>query len=363
MTFVKPFALAVSVVFIFSIASASQASSDLIQAMPLEFRYKTSSLPDDSMLSLDASKDMFRLSTYFESRHLVGINAQFGNGQPVFEVDQIFADEKAEQAVFLKIDLEPVNANDLDRILVDGDTYFFHSKTKHGVAYALMFSHFEADQVRQIVTDATKAIENGPVDRTVWNRFQRKLIQSLNPIPEACAGPEHGQPPVANMPRTQREASASNGVADPSVGKMANNVVNCVKGAGTGVYDATVGAAINVVRGGIKVVKSSIFAIQHPIEAWHRTQKRFHDICSMIKNINLKKSMSEGKKGFDAMPAADKVHFLCRLISSIGTDAALTIFLPMNAGRLALAIKNYYDQVKTANTVRGLVIEGKPAGK
>ena len=345
---------------VFVSMSTVHASSDLIQPMPLEFRYKNSSLPNDGILSVDASKDMFRLATYFESRNLQGINTTFGDGQSIFDVDQVFADVNAEQVVFLKIDLEPVNANDLDRVLVDGDTYFFHSKTKHGIAYALMFLHFSPDQVRQIVTDSAKAMESGPIDRTVWNRFQQKLRQSLDLIPEACAGPDHAMPSVSHGSRDPREAHTSSTILSPSVGTMARNVADCVRGAGTGVYDATVGAVVKVVHGTIKVVKSSIFAVQHPVEAWHRTQKRFQNICSMLKNMNLKKSMAEGKKKYDAMSPSDKVRFVCRLISTVGTDAALTIFLPINAGRLALEINNYYSELQMGNTVRSVVIEGAP---
>ena len=324
------------------------AANQWVPPTPIDLSYKASSLPPSELLSQEGSQEIFMLVKYLETQKLTGINSQFGSGTAVFDVDQVFTDTHAEHAIFMKLDLEPTNKKYLNQIFVDQDSYLFHGKTNHGVAYALFFSHFTSKQVHDLVGGVQNAVNQPIPHHSFWQLIRIHITPQL----EARADDDY------TSSSTKQPSHLVHGTDRKIPGgtrEQAKNFEACINGAASGVYDATVGSLIDIYHGLIKVVKSAFFAITHPTEAWHRSEKRFHDVTSMFKHKNFRKELAEGQKQYNKMTRAQKTHFTCWLTALVGTDLAVAFINPASSAAVALQV---YQALDLAETARSLVIEG-----
>jgi hypothetical protein len=324
------------------------ASNQWVAPVPINLSYKASSLPASELLTQEGSQEIFMLSNFLEAQKLAGINSQFGSGAAVFDVDQVFTDVNAKRAVFMKLDLEPTNQKYLNQIFVDRDSYLFHGKTSHGVAYALFFTHFTSKQVHDLVGGIQNAVNQPIQHHSFWQLIRVHLSSQF----EARAEDNYTSSSTKEPSRLVRgtEQKRTHGTREQT-----RNFEACMKGIASGVYDATIGSVIDIYHGLIKVVKSAFFAITHPMEAWHRSEKRFNDVVSLFKHKNFKKELAQGQKEYNKMTREQKTHFTCWLSALVGTDLAVAFINPASSAGVALQV---YQALDAAEAARSIVIEG-----
>jgi hypothetical protein len=327
------------------------------------------------------------------ARHFVGLGlrelvSDAGNGEDIFGVDQIFFEADTGRAVMLRLDVAPMYKGINERFLADGDgSLLYHGRTPAGLPYALYFLDFRQEQARSSVEGLEKALKDLPSSQSasLW----RETLEQLDPIPSAQAwtwpwqrkqstpssgGHSRGSVPphgvIDSVPASQRSIT------------LTQKLVGCAKGAGKAAYDATLGFAIKVGKGAIKLVKGTAWSIGHPIQAWRRARQRFQDFNAMIKSatqyyaydlgIGRRDDKLEGlrqglrdsrekrkvekeqakvklKSAWAQLDDDKKAAYLCQKITQVGIVGATWFLLPQNAAALGKDLMSFMNGASIAS--------------
>ena len=191
----------------------------------------------------------------------------------------------------------------------------------------------------------------------------------------------------------------------------------CLAGIGKGLYDSTIGMAINVGKGAIKLVKATAWAITHPKQAWSKTRKRWSEFKSLMKAATSyaaydtgfgrkddkfsgyylgledvgydvqgengkgdKKSKSSKKTGkgptykedkknqpkkssaYSLLTPTQKTKFVCRLVAMFGVAGASWYFMAGNVPALASEVQSFLSgsaTVASSESGRKFFMEGE----
>lgn len=371
------------------LASAQGLAQVPFAAAPENLRYTTKS---QEVLTVQEERELSAVATNLEVSGLKPLLENAGEGESVFGVDQIFWDNNSERAIFVKLDVAPEDLSLQDRFLTDQDSFLFHSKTPAGLNYALYFDGFSADLAKSTLDSIQQALNHVPEKSS--SSFWRRGLDLLNPCTDAyaqagsfvqrrqaeeslkkshqAASPQassstKGAPPRA-IPVPGQEASEDEVRLSPKATQLAQNVLACTKGLGQAAYDATVGLAIKVAKGAIKLVKGTLWSLAHPIQAWRKTQQRFHDFTAMMKSATqyyaydvgigrssdklkgIREGLADSKKSgsknskkapnvappakassaFSKLSDAQKTKFICNIIGKVGIAGAYWFLTPAN---------------------------------
>jgi hypothetical protein len=364
---------------IFSLVASELSHAQAFFApVPADLRYASKGRD-----SLDARQvaEVAAMARHFVSMSLVELAADAGGGEEVFGVDQIFWEPKGDRALFLRLDVSPEQKGLEGRFLVDQDAFLFHGRTPSGLDYALYWLNFSQDEARQSVELIQKLLKALPKNEATARSTQRWRdgLQWLNPISSACARPgEHRRsPPKSQSPKDAQ--SSNEGVLEShTVGTrmaaISERVINCARGFGDAVYEATIGLAIKVGKGAIKLVKATAWALRHPVQAWRRTRQRFTDFKNLMatitnyhaydvglgrtkdKLLGIKQGLADRrahrqaeqqskaikeKSAFQKLSDADKAKFVCRMITKVGIAGASWYFAPANGYALGTELSAF----------------------
>jgi hypothetical protein len=378
--------------FVFAISSGSLADAKTIPFIPIPTNLSYTTENRDRLNDVEV-KEVSGLARELIAQGLREVSAEAGDGHGILGVDQIFWNPIKSQAVFLKLDVS-VSSHLQEKFLTDKDSYLYHSKTPSGLNFALYFLNFSPDDARnileakQIFFNQKKFSAYNPISPSKW--LYNKLV------PCAFAG-ESGH--IKPKPGSRSEENAEEKSQPQSI---AQNIITCSKGLGSGVYDSTIGLAQKAGSGAIKVVKATGNAIAHPAQAWRKIAEGFKSFIAFIaqgfgllkydvgigrKDDKLKgieeglnnKSDSRPKvdpssiKVPDKEPSAysklsqpEKLRFICDLVAKVGIAGATWIFAPSNAAGLSQHVGAFLNtgiQLATFEAGRQLFMEVQYAEK
>lgn len=366
---------------------AAQAPAPAFTADALSY-YRDNACPEDKPIEGLQASEVLSIDEFFASEGLIGTNTQFGQGQLIFDLDEIYADDDLNTLVLTKFCLEPLNVSDLGQVveMPDGD-YLYHAKTRGGLPYALYFVGLTRAAVEAKTAALAAAIDQAPNAKdpiktsvldgagSVW-----AFLNPANWIQAAWAGVDHNFPieiqrmqKLRERRRVETDASKKTekkkleeGQAPPdkkdTLRDVFGNVAGCMKGIGKGVYNATVGVVEYAARSIFSFVKSAAFALRHPKEAWQSVSKGTKDVASVIRNFSITKFAKKGTGGFKAMPTALKTEFICRLIAQVGVASAMAIFAAPTISAQGILLWQVLARYKTLGKFQQWFFDQAPAG-
>jgi hypothetical protein len=377
-----------STLFVLSLFTANTlaAKAPALTADTLSY-YQENACPNARSIEGLQASEVLSMDGFFASEGLIGSNSEFGQGQLIFEVDEIYADDDLSTLVLTKFCLEPLNVSDLGQVVeMPGGDYLYHAKTRGGLPYALYFVGLtraaveakaaalaEAMAKAPNADDPTKSSTRGAA-ASVW-----ALVNPANWIDAAWAGVDHKFPPQLQRMQQMRERRRvqsdkseksekrpEEGKAPPSkkdtLRDVFGNIASCVKGIGKGVYNATVGVLEYAGRSIFSFVKSAAFTLRHPKEAWQNVGKGAKDIASIIRNFSITQFAKKETGGFKAMPTALKTEFICRLIAKVGVASAMAIFAAPTISAQGILLWQVLTRYKTLGKFKKWFFDQAPAG-
>jgi hypothetical protein len=349
--------------------------------------YRDNACPEDKPIEGLQASEVLSMDEFFASEGLIGTNSQFGQGQLIFEVDEIYADDDLNTLVLTKFCLEPLNVSDLGQVveMPDGD-FLYHAKTRGGLPYALYFVGLTRSAVEAKTAALEAAISKAPdakdPTKTSYLEGASSILTALNPanwIDAAWAGVDHNfaqeiqrmqqlrerrriEPESADKSEKKLEEGKAPPTKKDTLRDVFGNVASCMKGIGKGVYNATVGVVEYAARSIFSFVKSAAFALRHPKEAWQSVSKGAKDVASVIRNFSITKFAKKGTGGFKAMPTALKTEFICRLIAQVGVASAMAIFAAPTISAQGILLWQVLARYKTLGKFQQWFFDQAPAG-
>ena len=379
----------VSVIFGLSLFTANALAAKAPPALTADTLsyYRDNACPEDKPIEGLQASEVLSMDEFFASEGLIGTNSQFGQGQLMFEVDEIYADDDLNTLVLTKFCLEPLNVSDLGQVveMPDGD-FLYHAKTRGGLPYALYFVGLTRSAVEAKTAALEAAISKAPdakdPTKTSYLEAAPSMWAALNPanwIDAAWAGVDHNFPlEVQRMQQLRERRRIETDTKDKSDKKLEEgkappakkdtlrdvfgNVASCMKGIGKGVYNATVGVVEYAARSIFSFVKSAAFAVRHPKEAWQSVSKGAKDVASIIRNFSITKFAKKGTSGFKSMPTALKTEFICRLIAQVGVASAMAIFAAPTISAQGILLWQVLARYKTLGKFQQWFFDQAPAG-
>ena len=292
---------AILLAFTFMNSGHSQASM-----VDLNFNYTKA-----SVVIADDHKNSFFMSL---SEVLVpeGMGAS-GVIQP-FYVDEIYSTPDMNKSAFLKFGYDVSDKSLLNKVLQTSEGLLFHSHTKEGIPYALMFKGMELAGVNRIINSLKYASFEKTTSRkgSSWKIFNEAIAQDEDCDVDGESFPKRMTSFMTQNPLTRCLVGAVLGVRDNAAG-----VVVTIKGAYSGIRDF----ARNPVQSAKSVWESTG-------GFWKRLQE--------IKDITLRE-IDKFSTGFRSLPISKKSEVICRLAymlsiqyaAAAATFGASLVTLPM----------------------------------
>ena len=333
---------------------ASQAFSKETSTVELKIDdlsfYRENACPQDKPIEGLQAAEVLSIDEFFASEGLLGTNPAFGEGQLIFDVDEIYASDNLSRLVLTKFCLEPLAISDIGKIIEMGEGEFlFHGKTGAGLPFAMYFIGHKRSGVEAVTSALKSALDKATATQaagsagakasgwtppslmeSAWARHgqsrsleilrMRRLRERRQDPGAAVTHPEEGDAkvPDAETPPEPRK----NTLRDTF-----RNVAHCMKGITKGVYRGSIGVVVGVARSVFRFAKTAIFAATHPKLGWRHASARTKEASTLLRKFEESEAFNQGSGGFKSMPMALKAEFICQLVATIGTGAAMSMLI------------------------------------
>ena len=321
---------------------------------------------------------------------LAEISAHAGSGKGIFGVDQIFWQTEKSQAVFLKIDVSPPKAY-RNKFVTTDEGFLYHASTPEGLDFALYFYNFDPSGARETMSEILRALD-GPkniagLGPTNWQRAVREILP--------CAHASDAAHMTSGTTKAQTSLEPDMSHTTPPA-TVIQYIAKCSAGLVGGAYDSTVGLALKVGEGAIKVVAATGNAVLHPISTWNAVVNGFKSFVSVVAqsfglikydlgfgrtedklegiqkglgvasttrhttSVKLAPSATSANSAYAKLSSTEKAKFICSLVAKVGIAGATWFFAPANAvglGNRVSVFMNTGAQLATLEAGRQLFME------
>jgi hypothetical protein len=271
-----------------------------ITVFDLKFNYIKQSIPNEQM---EKSILLGTLSATLEGQ-LIG---QLGIQQP-FMVDEIFTSQDMEKTVMLKMGFSIDDESLMHKVTTLNESFLYHSKTKSGLPFAIMFYGFKINEVHSTLYSIP-----GKTKSSLWSILKISMIQNALANQESCSDGS-----VSFITQMMGHFNSNPGL-------------RCLIGVFKGAWDSTggivVGLGTAVFNTIVQPIQTARSVWQGAHQFWNGVQAFYRDALGVMKKIY---------KHFDSLSIQKKAEIGCRLASAIGTGALVTFFSAGEAGPAVL---------------------------
>lgn len=229
----------------------------------------------------------------------------------------------------------------------NGD-YVYHQKVDGFETVAFYFSGFTKSEVQTYINKfaRTKALNLFPTYENLKSYGFSFLVD------KAFAEESKDKESDGNI--CKGEAIKEN-LSEKDQGSFTGNVWGCLKGAGAGLYNSTLGAAATIFKGAGNILQGNVSGV------WSSMKSTYNNITSAIGNISG--TMNQVSDSWKALSSEQKSKLTCEVLSSLGiaafTGAAM---MPNTIAKLSKAADTMAKATKLDKVGAAIGSVAKPVG-
>jgi hypothetical protein len=225
---------------------------------------------------------------------------------PAFETDQIFFDQTAKRAVFLRFGFASNVPRGAPRAAARGhEAYESFLDGVYGI-YLVGFDDHTAAQVAQTIRESLGKLETArwvPPKKNPFSGWIREANAS------ECASYRPDVPNARTLEKVQGHVAGD---------AFTRGLMSCLEGALDGVYDATVGAVKDT-------AKQAWELITDPAKFWQGVTAAWDRMVGFVSD--LRTNLVKMAKNFSELPGEVQAKMACSFVSSIGTGVLIGVLL------------------------------------
>lgn len=355
-------------------AGLATASADTLPALPTLEEYPEElsyqEFPDASPAQVERELAKIEPIALAQGLEPIGFD-ESGVRHSVLDMSEVYANFDCDQMLVVKFNALPAQRKFVGKLIVDGPhALLYHGKTASGLPYAIYTSELGSARSHDFVSRVRAALSATPGLRPEAALEPRprgagRILRALSRMGD------HLIPSAEAYETSAKQASCAPGVAsstvDPKevrkgISRNATHtfvrvLVGCGKGIGTGLFNATIGAAGDLISLTLKVGKGALYFVHKPFEAVHKALN--YAAAFPRKVLDSLKSHKDDVKKFDAEKWA---HLFCQIATEVGVGVAIGMLatgrIPALAGRLTKESSAAFQQATQMGGPIGFFVNG-----